>query len=207
MELKELLGEELYKQVQEKLGDKKLIVNDGSYIPKTKFDEKNEELKATKAEMDKLQDNLKTVTKDLEGHEKIKADLEKVNADFEQFKSDSEKRVANLQKTKALENHLVKAGASPDAVDLLLKEFDLDKVVLDSKDNVVDWDKHITPVKDSRKSLFAQTTHQGSNPASPPPTPEGGTSIKSQYQKAVKEGRTLDAIKLKQEAYSKGEII
>lgn len=42
MDLKELLGEDLYNQVVEKAGDKKLaVVNDGNWFPKEKFDEVN----------------------------------------------------------------------------------------------------------------------------------------------------------------------
>ena len=37
--MKELLGEELYNQVKEKIGDKEMFINDGSYIPKKKFDD------------------------------------------------------------------------------------------------------------------------------------------------------------------------
>ena len=43
--MKELLGEELYNQVKEKIGDKELIINDGKYIPKSKFDDLNEDKK------------------------------------------------------------------------------------------------------------------------------------------------------------------
>lgn len=42
MNLKELLGEDLYKQVEGKLGDKKIaVVSDGNWIPKEKFNEVN----------------------------------------------------------------------------------------------------------------------------------------------------------------------
>ena len=40
-DLNELLGDELFNQIQEKLGDKKLIINDGNVIPTTKFNEIN----------------------------------------------------------------------------------------------------------------------------------------------------------------------
>jgi len=42
MNLKELLGEDLYKQVEGKVGDKKIaVVSDGNWIPKEKFNEVN----------------------------------------------------------------------------------------------------------------------------------------------------------------------
>lgn len=52
MDLKELLGEELYKQVIEKTGDKKIaLVSDGNWIPKEKFNELNENTKDLKKQL------------------------------------------------------------------------------------------------------------------------------------------------------------
>lgn len=50
--LKELLGEELYSQVTEKLGDKKIMVDDGNFIPKSIFDQVNTEKKRAERERD-----------------------------------------------------------------------------------------------------------------------------------------------------------
>lgn len=53
--LKEILGEELFKQVEEKLGDKKIaITNDGSWIPKSKFDEIIKEKNEYKKQLEKI---------------------------------------------------------------------------------------------------------------------------------------------------------
>ena len=41
-EIKQLLGDELFNSVTEKLGDKKLLIDDGKMIPKSRFDEVNE---------------------------------------------------------------------------------------------------------------------------------------------------------------------
>ena len=45
--LKELIGEDAFKKVEADLGTKDLIVNDGSYIPKEKFDKINDEKKGS----------------------------------------------------------------------------------------------------------------------------------------------------------------
>ncbi len=46
MDLKELLGEELYNQVIQKVGDNRIdIVSNGNWIPKDKFDALDEQLK------------------------------------------------------------------------------------------------------------------------------------------------------------------
>ena len=61
--LKELLGEELYSQVTEKLGDKKIMVDDGNFIPKSRFDQVNDDKKAYKSQVEKLQADLEGVSK------------------------------------------------------------------------------------------------------------------------------------------------
>lgn len=64
MNLKELLGEDLYNQVKEKLGDKKeLFVNDGTYIPKSKFDNLNEEKKKIKEQLDEANTKIEELSK------------------------------------------------------------------------------------------------------------------------------------------------
>ncbi|ADL07753.1 hypothetical protein [Thermosediminibacter oceani] len=55
MELKELLGEELFNQVMAKVGDHKIdIVSNGQWIPKSKFDEVITEKNQYKAQVEKL---------------------------------------------------------------------------------------------------------------------------------------------------------
>ena len=80
MDLNEILGEELYTQVQEKLGDKKIIVNDGSYIPKIKFDEVNVTKKNLVTELENLKNQFKDnseLTKQIESMQLKEKELEK----------------------------------------------------------------------------------------------------------------------------------
>ena len=166
MDLKELLGEELYNQVKEKIGDKKLIVNDGTYIPKAKFDEKNEELKSTKLKMDELEQKVKDLGESSEEANVLKDKLKELKGEYEQFKSESEKRITDTQKRQAIERSLVKAEANPDTIDLLVDKFDIDKIQLDSKGEIVDWELHLNPVKEQRKTLFGEVKITGDKPPS-----------------------------------------
>jgi len=53
--LKEILGEELYNQVSQKLGNKKIdIVNSGQWIPKSKFDEVIKEKNNYKKQLEEI---------------------------------------------------------------------------------------------------------------------------------------------------------
>src|SRR6056297_2717890 len=67
-ELKEKLGDELYKQVEDKLGDSDVVIETkDNFIPKKRFDEVNEKAKKVdefadyeeiKAERDELKENV-----------------------------------------------------------------------------------------------------------------------------------------------------
>ena len=63
MNLKEVLGEELYNQVKEKVGDKELFVNDGTYIPKKKFDDLNDDKKKIKEQLDDANKKIEELSK------------------------------------------------------------------------------------------------------------------------------------------------
>ena len=53
--LKEILGEELYNQVSQKLGDKKIdIINNGQWIPKSKFDDVIKEKNNYKKQLEEI---------------------------------------------------------------------------------------------------------------------------------------------------------
>ncbi len=97
MDLKELLGEDLYSQVTEKLGDKKIIIDDGNLIPKLKFDQ----VDADKKKAEKERDTYKTKAEHYEGGmtkdevEDLKANLEKnykiksaINAKFSKIEDE-----------------------------------------------------------------------------------------------------------------------
>src|SRR5690625_4016735 len=110
MDLKELLGEELHKQVIEKAGDNKIaIVSDGNWFPKEKFDAKNQEVKD-------LQQQIKDRDTQLEELKKVDAgalqetinELQETN---KTQKSEHEERIAKQQKEFAIELALRDAGA------------------------------------------------------------------------------------------------
>ena len=91
MNLKEVLGEELYNQVKEKVGDKELFVNDGTYIPKKKFDDLNDDKKKIREQLDnankKIEELSKVNAEDLQKEvddwkKKYEEDTKKLNDDI-----------------------------------------------------------------------------------------------------------------------------
>jgi len=159
-----------------------------TYVPKEEFNSKNEELKSTKTKMDEMQKKVEDLSKSGDEVVKLKTDLEKVNTDFTSFKTDAEKRETNRQKVVAIEKSLRDAKASDDAIDLLTSQFDVEKIILDSKGNIVDWDNHLKPVKESRKTLFGEVKSSGTPPANPKGEPAKATKqqLIDQYNAAEK---------------------
>ena len=182
------------------------------FIPKEKYNEKASEVQEKadelKATTDKMTDLQKQVEKlsDAEGEqEKLKGDLKTINDEFEKFKGESESRLGNIKKTQAIERGLRDAQANPETIDLLITRFDLDKIELADDGNVKEWDKHLEPLKETRKSLFAESNVSGTRPPDGKTTEPGG--YKAKYDEAMKSGNNLAAIKIKQEAFKEGEIL
>ena len=182
------------------------------FIPKEKYNEKAsevqekaDELKATTDKMNELQTQVEKLS-DAEGEqEKLKEKIAAINNEFEAFKGESESRLSNVKKTQAIERGLRDAQANPETIDLLITRFDLDKIELADDGNVKEWDKHLEPLKETRKSLFAESSVSGTRPPDGKTTEPGG--YKAKYDEAMKSGNSLAAIKIKQEAFKEGEIL
>lgn len=140
------------------------------FIPKDQYNKKVDELKLKAEEYGTLESQLAS-NQSLLSELKKKADLTdeykgKLDAQVNEistFKADAEKRIANMQKQSMLERKLIDAKAAPDAVDLLLKEFDIDSIEL-TDDGIKGFDELIKPIQEKRKSLFVTESHN-----SPPP--------------------------------------
>ena len=123
MDLKELLGEELYGQVNEKLGDehKIALVSDGSFIPKEKFNEKNTELKELKNQLKERDEQLEELSGKAKGNEELTNQIESLK---EENKKKTEELQNKLDQTTfdfLLEKDLMSAKAiNPKAVKALL---------------------------------------------------------------------------------------
>lgn len=170
--LKEILGEDLFNQVKNKVSsynekadkDKKISianVNGGEFIAKAKYDQLKTDLDNTKTSLDTANTTI--------------ADLKKNNgdnADLQQKVSDYETKIANLEATSKEEKaKMLKEIAIKDALyaekakhpELLISKFDLSKIVLDEKgENVVSGiEEQMKSNKETYKDLFGETEQQG----------------------------------------------
>jgi hypothetical protein len=152
MDLKELLGEELYKQVKEKLGDKKVIINnDGSYLPKSKFDEKNEEVKLLKEKLTAHEKQAKDTETLLKDNAELKTKFEALQTESKTQLEARDKQISHITKKTALSRALAEKKAKH--ADLLMKEFDFDKIELDGE-KIKDFDKLIAPLTEKYADMF-----------------------------------------------------
>jgi hypothetical protein len=163
MDLKELLGEELYGQVIEKAGDKhKLaIVSDGSWIPKDKFNDVNTAKK-------QVEDTLKDRDKQLEELKKSTGDSAALQEQISKLqgenKTASEKYAADLKELKL--NTALKLALGGDAHDPDIVAGLLDKTKIELDDNGAikgGLDDQLKPLRESKGFLFAEKQEEAGN--------------------------------------------
>ena len=152
MSLKDLLGEELFQKVEEKLDeDTKLIINDGSYIPKEKFDEKNEKVSILEEQIKSRDEQIEQLKNDTNATEELQGKIEELQKQNEQTK---EELSSKLQKQK-LESEIDKAllsnkARNTKAVKALL---DMDKVEL-TDDGVKGLNEQLESMREEESYLF-----------------------------------------------------
>ena len=197
MDLKKLLGEELFNQVQAKLkeaeGDVKLLVNDGNYIPRERLNEKTEkitllegQLEESKNQLAERDNQLEQLKNDSQASEQLKARITELESQNKKTKKEYEARInqqdeefqTKLEQQKfdsALELALRDAEAkNPKAVKALL---DTEKIKLDG-DKLLGFEDQLKALKENDSYLFGQEKIQGKPPTGggklvpPKPTPE-----------------------------------
>lgn len=177
MELKELLGEELYAQVEEKINaanegkEDKLThiryadLSEGNYVGKSKYE-------ALEVEKGNLETQIKTLNKTIADLKKNNSDNEELQKTIETLNSDMTKlKEDNIKATKtfALTQSLQKAGVL-DAEYLIYKAGGIDKFNFDKDGNPIGVEETLTPYKadETMAHLFKQEQKK------PPYNPKGG---------------------------------
>lgn len=190
MTLKELLGEELMKQVQEKLdkaeGNVKLLLNDGNYLPRERLNEKTEkitllegQLEESKKQLTERDNQLEQLKNDSQASEQLKVritELETQNRktaeEYEdKIKQQDEEFQIKLEKQKfdsALELALRDGKAkNPKAVKALL---DTEKIKLDGE-NLLGFEDQLKVLRESDPYLFGEDNISGKKPGEGNPLP------------------------------------
>lgn len=147
--MKESLGEELFTTVKEKLGDIQVIKNDGSYIPKTKFNEINENNKILKEQLKVFEQNSLQFEEMTRNNAKLSEQYNNLKTETQKQLDIKEKELLNVIKTTKIKEIL--AGNKALYPDLLLSQIDLDFIKLDG-DNLLGF--NVDDLKTKFPSMF-----------------------------------------------------
>lgn len=199
--LKSLLGDLYTDAIGEKLGDKELaIINDGSYIPRQKFSEKDQEAKDLKKQLDQRDTQLKELETKATGNEALQKQIHDLQEANKQAKQDFDAQLAAQAKTHAIDQAI--AGAKGKNAKLIRAALDLDKIKLDG-DSLLGFDDQIKALQESDGYLFdtgqSGTVGKGSNP----PNGSNTKTTDEQIEDAIKAGDIGLSIRLKNEKYFK----
>lgn len=158
--IKNKIGEELYNKVLEaglKAEDFD-IVNDGGYIPRSRFNEVSQSNKTLKEEAETYKLKLTETSKMLEGKENLEKENTDLKTSIKDIQKSFEKKILNNQKQRLIENTLTTEGVKH--VNLLMKEIDLEKITIEN-DNLLGFDTVLTGLKENYSDMFS--TKQSNN--------------------------------------------
>lgn len=151
--LEELLGAELFAQVQEKLGDKKLgVVNDGSWLPKSKLDEKIDLINGYKAQILERDEQLAKLQPLAAGNQGLTEQIQKLQEANEAAQVEFQNKLKDTQLSSA-----IKLALNGKVQDLEIVSNLLDKgaIELDENGSIKGGlDEQVSALKESKSFLF-----------------------------------------------------
>lgn len=153
MDLKQLLGEELYNKVTSKLGDKKIMVDDGNFIPKARFDKVNDQKKELETQLKTTSETIETLKKNNSDNETLQSTISEHEKTIEKLKKEAEDKDFSY----SLRDALKEAGC----IDSKALEVYLTKENLKLEDGkIVGLEEQLNSLKESKTYLFKDTIPQ-----------------------------------------------
>jgi len=151
--LKDILGDDLYKQVKEKLGDTEVIVVDPNdpMVPKRRLDEVIAERNRYKEMVEERDAQLADLKAGAKDNEVLKAQIAELQAKNKQVTEDYEKQLKEQRFAFAIERAVAKADARN--VKAVVALLDTSKISLDGE-NLLGFDEQIAALKKSDPYLF-----------------------------------------------------
>ena len=180
MSLKELLGEELYNQVMEKIPeDKKLILNDGSYIPKSRLDEEIQKRQQSEEQIKQYDEQLKELKKQVKDDEDLTAKIKEYEDYNKQMKQDYEEKIKQMSFEHALDKAISQAQPRDAKAEKAVKALiDKDKLQFDADSGeITGLKEQLDNIKEEANYLFEQDSLKGAKPKT------DGQSPSSKYEK------------------------
>lgn len=157
--LKEIIGDELYQKVLEKLGEKKLIINDGSYLPREKFNELNDQVKELKRQLGERDTQLEDIKKKAKDNEELTVQIEKLQNDNKKITEESEAKIKQQKFDFLLELKLRDEKVkNVKAVKALIAT---EKLILNDDETFTGLEDQIKKLKETESYLFGEDTLTG----------------------------------------------
>ena len=171
--LKELLGEDLYDQVKERIGTTEIIVvdPDNPMVPKRRLDEVIAERNRYKEQVAERDTQLADLGAKAKDHDTLRVQIADLQAKNKQATEDYEKQLKDQRFAFAIERAVAKADARN--VKAVVALLDKTKISLDGE-NLLGFDEQVAAPKESDPYLFGVEL-KGRVPegaGKPPQTPE-----------------------------------
>lgn len=162
MDLKELLGEELYNQVIAKLGDKHkvAVVSDGNWIPKETFNQVNEAKKQLDIDLKERDTQLTELKKNVGDNKALQDQIEKLQADNKAKDEEHKTKLNDLAIASAVK--LALAGEVHDP-DMVLGILDKTKIKITDDGKVEGLDDQVKALQTSKAFLFVEKQQDKGN--------------------------------------------
>jgi DNA repair exonuclease SbcCD ATPase subunit len=152
--LKELLGEELFKQVSEKLGDNKFVFGEAEqFIPKSRFDEVNNEKKELKSLIGQRDSQISELQTKFKSNEDLSKELENYKSLNTKAEQEFQTKLQQVKFDYELQQALAKANVRNTKAAKALLE--LDKIKLEG-DKLVGIEEQLKDLQEKEAYLFAQ---------------------------------------------------
>ena len=151
--LKELLGEDLYDQVKERIGTTEIIVvdPDNPMVPKRRLDEVITERNRYKEQVAERDTQLADLGAKAKDHDTLRVQIADLQAKNKQAAEDYEKQLKEQRFAFAIERAVAKADARN--VKAVVALLDTSKISLDGE-NLLGFDEQIAALKESDPYLF-----------------------------------------------------
>ncbi len=167
MDIFEMLGPELSKQVREKLelnADRKLLLSEKNYfVPRTDLNDLKSKLESNEGKIKSYEKQIEETKTLLKGSDELKEQYGQLTAKYQEDLQKKDKEILNVRKTSLIKEALTQAGGKH--LKLLMKEIDLDKITLDN-DNLIGLNDTIDTLKKDYEDLFVTKQPKGNGSGS-----------------------------------------
>lgn len=190
MDLKELLGEDLYSQVMHKAGDKHQValVTDGNWLPRDKFNEVTEAKKQLETDLKERDKQLKDLGEKAKGNEELTKQIQELQEANKKAGEDYAAKLRQLQFDHVLDAALTGAKVKNNkAIRALLK---IEAIKLDGE-NLTGLTDQLEALKKSDAYLFEQALGGATPPNGGGSSPGGKNPWKKETFNLTEQGKIL----------------